>query len=62
MTTGTEPRAVPEQVPTGATAVPRPPAHPGRTAAILVAVWFFLASITPSLIPAAGTCRGWPAA
>ena len=54
MTTGTEPRADPEQVSGGATAVPRPPAHPGRTAAILVAAWFFLASITPSLIP-----RGW---
>ena len=54
MTTGTEPRAVPEQVPVGATAVPRQPVHPGRTAAILVAAWFFLASITPTLIP-----RGW---
>ena len=54
MTTGIEPRTVPEQVPVGATVVPRPPAHPGRTAAILVATWFFLASITPSLIP-----RGW---
>jgi uncharacterized membrane protein len=29
-------------------------AHPGRTAAILVGAWFFLASITPSLIP-----RSW---
>jgi uncharacterized membrane protein len=28
--------------------------HPGRTAAILFATWFFLASITPSLIP-----RSW---
>jgi len=37
-----------------ATAAVRPPAHPGRTAAILGAAWFFLASITPSLIP-----RGW---
>ena len=54
MTTGIEPRTVPEQVPAGATVVPRRPAHPGRTAAILVAAWFFLASITPSLIP-----RGW---
>jgi uncharacterized membrane protein len=26
-------------------------AHPGRTAAVLVAAWFFLASITPTLIP-----------
>ncbi len=25
--------------------------HPGRTAALLVAAWFFLASVTPSLIP-----------
>lgn len=25
--------------------------HPGRTAALVVAAWFFLASITPSLIP-----------
>ena len=28
--------------------------HPGRTAAVLVAAWFFLASITPSLVP-----RSW---
>jgi uncharacterized membrane protein len=54
MTTGTEPRAVPDRVPAGATAVPRRPAHPGRSAAVLVAAWFFLASVTPSLIP-----RGW---
>src|SRR5215213_6513154 len=28
--------------------------HPGRTAAVVVAAWFFLASITPSLVP-----RSW---
>jgi uncharacterized membrane protein len=47
-----------DQTPAGATAVPRPPAHPGRPAAILVAAWFFLASITPSLIPRGSYMQG----
>jgi uncharacterized membrane protein len=61
MTTGTDPRTGPgpdpgtrpDRLPAGKTAGPRRRRRP-RTAAVLVAAWFFLASITPSLIP-----RSW---
>jgi uncharacterized membrane protein len=37
---------------------PAPRPHPGRPAALVVAAWFFLGSITPSLIPHAWYLQG----